>query len=376
MQSSTGPVTVTPGGLQFHFDLLVTPVRPIDLRKHFTTRYFQLLGTFPPQGLNLSMEQAVEQIAALGVTWVNVHQGSNLNPYINYPLRPDLMGDLDGFVRLCHARNISVKLYFTVWVLTNRCSELFAFKSLPNHEVLFGGAGGGGAWMGEHLVSDYSVGWTQIAYEKEQGGFYGLDSTLPGVRADEAVADIGYSRFNNFYVEAVQYTVKESPGTDGLFLDGIGFDRTTIERVRKAMEAVKGEEVRIDIHQSNGALCKGGGWGSPALSYMQHFAFADSLWFGEGFAYWEGSADWWLLEASGLPYGLTGDMIREGPVGRNGSHNPAACPDPNRWLGLVFGMTTRGVYGIEQEARHYPGHGTDSPEALEVSPAKMPPSNK
>ena len=56
------------------------------------------------------------------------------------------------------------------------------------------------------------------------------------------------------------------------------------------------------------------------------FAWADSLWFGEGFDYQGTSADWWLLEASGLPYGLTGDMI-------------GACP-PNRWLGMVFGAST------------------------------------
>ena len=102
--------------------------------------------------------------------------------YINYPLRPDLMGDLNGFVKMCHAHNLSVKLYFTTRELTNRCSELFALKSLPNHEVLFGGPGGGGAWLGEHLVSDYTVRWSQIAYHKENNSFYGLDPTLPGVR--------------------------------------------------------------------------------------------------------------------------------------------------------------------------------------------------
>ena len=49
------------------------------------------------------------------------------------------------------------------------------------------------------------------------------------------------------------------------------------------------------------------------------------MWFGEGFDYQGTSADWWLLETSGLPYGLTGDMI-------------GACP-PNRWLGMVFGAS-------------------------------------
>ena len=86
----------------------------------------------------------------------------------------------------------------------------------------------------------------------------------------------------------------------------------------------------------------------------------DSLWFGEGFDYWGQSADWWLLETSGLPYGLVGDMIREGLVGENGAQNPASCPDPNRWLGMVFGMTTRGTTGLATTV--------DSPNALEVYP--------
>ena len=308
LQSWTGPISVGAAGLAFNFDLLVTPLRPVNLKQHFETRYFHFGGTFPPPGLNMTMEEAVDQIADLGATWVNVHQGSNLNPYINYPLREDLMGDLQGFVKLCHGRNMSVKLYFTTRELTNRCSELFALKSLPNHEVLFGGPGGGGAWLGEHLVSDYSPRWSQIAYHAEPGGFKGLDPTLPGVRADEAIADTGYSRWNSelaflrappckiytiiyiymtyltevvtflsidFYVEAVHYTLLESPGSDGLYLDGIAFDRTTLERVRKGMELAK-SSVRVDIHQSNAGGCKNGGYGSPALKYMQHFAFAVS----------------------------------------------------------------------------------------------------
>ena len=67
-----------------------------------------------------------------------------------------------------------------------------------------------------------------------------------------------------------------------------------------------------------------------------------------------------MLESSGLPFGLTGDMIREGLVGENGAQNPASCPDPNRWLGMVFGMTTRGTTGLATTV--------DSPNALEVYP--------
>ena len=98
----------------------------------------------------------------------NTAKGSNLNPYINYPIREDLMGtpSLKRFVDLCHAADLKVKLYFTTRELSNRCAELFALKALPEHEVLYGdGAGsngegggggdGGGAWLQEHLGGDY-----------------------------------------------------------------------------------------------------------------------------------------------------------------------------------------------------------------------------
>ena len=81
--------------------------------------------------------------------------------YINYPLRSDLMGQpsLQTFVDACHAKGIFVKLYFTTRELSNRCTEIFALKSLPHHEVLYGvdgtsgqegggdESGGGGAWL-------------------------------------------------------------------------------------------------------------------------------------------------------------------------------------------------------------------------------------
>ena len=68
----------------------------------------------------------------------------------------------------------------------------------------------------------------------------------------------------------------------GLYLDAIAFDRTTMERIRKKMEK-KNDSIRLDIHRSGGWCCHGPGHGSPALRYMQHFAWTDSLWMGEGF---------------------------------------------------------------------------------------------
>ena len=64
----------------------------------------------------------------------------------------------------------------------------------------------------------------------------------------------------------------------------------------------------------------------------------------QGYDYWGQSADWWLLEASGIPFGLTGEMIRESPIGPGGGQNTNCAgyfADPNRWLGAVFAMTAR-----------------------------------
>ena len=52
----------------------------------------------------------------------------------------------------------------------------------------------------------------------------------------------------------------------------------------------------------------------------------DKLWFVESFRYNQMSPDAWLVEVSGIPFGLMGDMLQGGG---------------NRWLGMVYGMTAR-----------------------------------
>ena len=56
---------------------------------------------------------------------------------------------------------------------------------------------------------------------------------------------------------------------------------------------------------------------------MQHLPYIDSLWLGEGYWYDRGP-DYWLAEASGLPFGLMGESMNGPPE-----------------LGLVYGMAPR-----------------------------------
>lgn len=76
----------------------------------------------------------------------------------------------------------------------------------------------------------------------------------------------------------------------------------------------------IDLH-SNTYFSIG-----PPNQYTEFFPYVDRLWLGEGFQYDAMSPEQWLVECSGIPFGLMGDMLQDGG---------------NRWRGMLFGMTAR-----------------------------------
>ena len=85
----------------------------------------------------------------------------------------------------------------------------------------------------------------------------------------------------------------------------------------------------IDLHCGNnlpGTPADPNAYGrvQPALQFMHLFPYIDSLWFGEGYDY-DQPPEYWLVEVSGLAFGLMGDMMHAG----------------NPWRGMLYGMTTR-----------------------------------
>lgn len=79
--ASTGTVTISPSApVVFRFDLLVTPTKQLDTPRHFRRdRYYQY-------GYNGRGSPA--EIAGMGTEILNLHQGVDLNPYINYRATP------------------------------------------------------------------------------------------------------------------------------------------------------------------------------------------------------------------------------------------------------------------------------------------------
>jgi hypothetical protein len=208
-----------------------------------------------------------------------------------------------------HEKGCKVKLYYTLRELTNVTTEIWAIRSL-GHEILRGGKGGGYNWLREHLVTDYTPQWYEH-YEPEEDVW--------GVGADAAIlTSESDSRWYNYYIEGLAWMVKNLD-IDGIYLDDVSFDRRILKRMRRAMESVK-PGCLIDLH-SNTAFSKG-----AANQYAEFFPYVDKLWFGESFLYDQMTPANWMVESSGIPFGLTGDMLYRGG---------------NRWLGMQYGMAVR-----------------------------------
>jgi hypothetical protein len=282
--------------LLFRFGLLATPVKPLD-PAHWSQRYYHIYG--PP-----------ENAARCGATIINVHQGNELNPYINYPF---LTTDkLAAYVNEAHTLGLKVKIYYTVRELSNHVVEFWALRSLGN-EVFVDGPGGGGAWLREHVLSRYAPAWHE---------------TLPTGELDAAIATTGLSRWHNYYLEGLAWLLRNVE-IDGLYLDGIGYDRQIMKRVRKVLDRNRPGSL-IDFHSGN-EFPFNNLHISPANKYLEHFPYINSLWFGEGYDYNE-SPDYWLVEISGIPFGLFGEMLE-------GNGNP--------WRGMIYGMTARYYSGAD-----------------------------
>ncbi|HEV2681750.1 MAG TPA: glycoside hydrolase domain-containing protein [Rhodanobacter sp.] len=286
----SGPRTMHAGEtLHYDFVMRVTPFKSIKPAEHFAERYFHKyaeLGTIKADGANV----------------VNIHHATPINPWINYPfLEADAMR---GYIDAAHQRGMKVKIYDTIRELSDRAPELPMLESL-GHEVISGGKGGGFSWLQEHLDGDYIAAWH-----------------VPENR-DAAVIDAGQSRWHNYYIEGLDWLARNI-GIDGLYLDDVAYDRVTMKRVRKVLEAHRPHPL-IDLHSANQFNPRDGHINSSLL-YMELFPYIDRLWFGEEFDYEKTSPSYWLTELSGIPYGLMGEMLQH---------------DGNPWRGMLFGMTSR-----------------------------------
>lgn len=298
--------------LRLDFSLILTPIKEIDLKKQLSMRFYHKLDGQPEEWFKKAEEK--------GANVINVHHGNDLNPYINYPFfESEALGE---FVQKAHAKGIRVKTYYTIRELTINAPEFSALRDFEyeifekRDEQVCGELWQNESkdWIKEHIGADVIPAWRQELHgEKYKESF------------DSSIITNGSSRLCNFYIEGLNALLKKTD-VDGLYIDDVAFGRETMRRVRKVLDKRAGR--LIDFHTWNHDFNDFAGHASCLNLYMELLPYIDKLWIGEGFDY-ESSPDFWLVEMSGIPFGLMSEMLE------------ADWQKVNAWKGLPFGMTTR-----------------------------------
>ncbi len=285
--------------LYYNFTLLITPFHPINTEFQWTTRFYHKYDN-------------LDSIRATGATVANIHHATPINPWINYPFIE--YRRMKSYIDSAHQKGLRVKIYNTVRELSNRAYELYALRSL-GHEIYSPGKGGGFSWLQEHVGGDYIAAWF-----------------VPEIK-DAALVNSGMSRWHNYYVEGMNWLVRNT-GIDGIYLDDVAFDRVTMKRIKRVLTE-DGHPGIIDLHSAN-QFNKNDGFNNSANLYMEHFPYLNRLWFGEYFDYENNGPDFFLTEVSGIPFGLMGEMLQNGG---------------NPWRGMIYGMTNRYPWSEEADPR-------------------------
>ena len=322
--------------LNYDFELLITPLKVIDREIKYNDRFFHDLPNcpeLPDPGYNsTNAELKIELAKKVGANILTIHHDVDILPFINYPCMDENIGDIKSLVGNAAKQGLKTRLYYSTRFMTVHQPEFWAFNSLDNEIV---SAGPGHEYMSnvKEARGYFSIfkelddhrNWL-LKYMRnrkyipancetmEEGKFAGVSDisvvTPPGTRLD------------NFYVGYFDWMVRNL-GVDGFFLDETTLSRTTLRRARKILDQYR-PDGKLDLHSLN-HFNKGWGMTSCLNLYMDLLPYLDFTWIGEGRNY-DREPDHYLIEISGIPFGVPGQMLA-------GGGNP--------WRGMVYGMTKR-----------------------------------
>jgi len=302
--------------LYYDFELLITPFKPIDKEVKYGDRYFH--------GSGATTSGKIAKAEKAGANIINIHHNEDIYPFINYPYLDAFIPELTGLIADAHKHDKLLKLYYTTRELTINLPEFWALYSL-NGEVIYPGPGndaktealhpkGPNEWLVKNLREKYIPAW----YNKiDKGRFEG--------EIDLSVITTPDSRWNNFYISGLEWMLRKLE-LDGVYIDDSALDRFTLRRARKLIDQYR-PKGRMDLHSWN-HFNGWAGYASCLNLYMDLLPYFDLIWIGEGRDY-NRMPDHWLIEVSGIPYGLPGQMLE-------GGGNP--------WRGMVYGITNRAGY--------------------------------
>ena len=297
---------------QFDAEFLVTPFKLINKDIQFNDRYYHSDIDTTTNTIKLAEQH--------GANIINIHHKKDIYPFLDYPFANDNVPDLKAFIDSAHTKNFKTKLYYTTREISVNAPEIWAMRALGD-EIIYPGPGmatrtlvnpnGVHPWLGKNLKENFIPGWVATFTAGKYKG-----------RQDLSILTRPDSRLNNFFLGGLDWMCKELK-IDGIYMDDLALDRETMQRTRKILERER-PGAKIDMHTWN-HYNKYAKWASSLNLYMDMLPYIDHLWVGEARDY-NRSSDYWLIEVSGIPFGLSSQMLNKGG---------------NPWRGMVFGITNR-----------------------------------
>lgn len=297
--------------LNYNFHMLITPVKPINLNAQATERFYH-------SNSDISANY-IQEAKKAGATMINIHHKKDIYPFINYPYYDEAVPDLKRFIADANKENLQVRVYYTTRELTVKIPELWALRSLGS-EVIHDGPGkdartlihknGPNEWLNKNLTTHFIPAW----YNAFNEGKYAGDMDISVITTPD-------SRWNNYYLEGLDWMIKKL-GVDGVYIDDSALDRQTLQRARRIMDA-DGKRRLVDIHSWN-HMNQWAGYANSIHLYMELLPYVNRIWIGEGFSD-ATPADFWLVEISGIPFGLMSESL----------------DTKNLFRGMTFGMLPR-----------------------------------
>ena len=297
-----------------------------------TDRVFSIRAIRFDNDINLDSEIKPGANTILFDQFTETYDNGDLKPEIGN--RGEVDGDYtikDGYLSMkdLGVKDIYTDLYYTSRELSNHCQEIWVLRSLGDEifnnrgfvYTLEGATeltedGGGYQWLYEQLQSGYIPAWHMKLSNGEHCA---------------AISTKYDSRWLNFYVEGVDYFMKEL-GMRGIYLDGIGYGRETMKRVARVM-AKNRPDYSINFHAGNDYDYLNHR-ANPCSTYMEHFPYITSCWIGEMYDY-DRAPEYWFTEITGTPFGVPSEQL------------VTSISNCNPYRGMIYGMAGRNMQSTE-----------------------------
>lgn len=297
--------------LHYNFNMLITPVKPIDLNGIATERFYHSNSDVSANYIKSAKSE--------GANWINIHHKKDIYPFINYPYYDESVSDLKKFIDDAKKQNIGTRLYYTTRELTVKIPEIWALRSLGG-EIIHDGPGkdartlihknGPNEWLNKNFNTNFIPAW----YNAFKEGKYAGDMDISIITTPD-------SRWNNYYLEGLDWMI-HNINLGGVYIDDSALDHKTLQRARRIMDKDNKKRL-IDIHSWN-HMNSWAGYANSLHIYLELLPYVDRTWIGEGFGD-NNPLDFWLIEMSGIPFGLLSETLDA----------------RNQFKGIVFGMLPR-----------------------------------